>query len=68
MHKAIGVVCLAVGIMLLVWGYNAHQSFGSQLQETFTGSPSDKSIYMLISGAVLSIIGLFEVFRPAKRI
>jgi hypothetical protein len=68
MHKAIGVVCLAVGIMLLVWGYNTHQSFGSQLQETFTGSPSDKSMYMLISGAVLSIIGLFEVFRPAKRI
>ena len=52
--------------MLLVWGYNAHESFGSQLQETFTGSPTDKSMYMLISGAVLSIIGLFEVFRPAK--
>jgi hypothetical protein len=68
MHKAIGVACLVVGILLLVWGYNAHQSFGSQLQETFTGSPSDKSMYMLISGAVLSIIGLFELFRPAKRI
>jgi hypothetical protein len=66
MQKAIGIACLVAGILLLVWGYNAHQSFGSQVQETFTGSPSDKSMYMLIGGAVLSIIGLFQVFRPAK--
>jgi hypothetical protein len=66
MQKAIGVACLVAGILLLVWGYNAHQSVGSQLQETFTGSPSDKSMYLLISGVVLSILGLFQLLRRAK--
>lgn len=63
---AIGVVCLVVGVLLLVWGYNISRSVGSQLKEVFTGSPTDRAMYFYIGGAVLSVIGLFQVFVARK--
>jgi len=66
MQKAIGVACLVVGVMLLVWGHNISQTVGSQVKEAITGSPTDKCIYFYIGGAVLSIFGAFRIFGPGK--
>ena len=63
---AIGVVCLVVGVLLLVWGYNISRSVGSQLKEVFTGSPTDRAMYFYVGGAVLSVIGLFQIFVARK--
>jgi len=66
MKKGIGVACLVVGVILIIWGYNMHQSIGGQVTEALTGSPTDKSMYLYIGGAVLAILGFFQIFRPAK--
>ena len=66
MQKAIGVACLVVGVMLLVWGYNISQTVGSQVKEAITGSPTDRSMYFYIGGAVLSIFGFFRIFGSGK--
>jgi len=66
MQKAIGVACLVVGVLLLVWGHNMSQSVGSQLKEAFTGSPTDKSMYFYIGGVVLSVFGVFRIFWSGK--
>lgn len=66
MQKGTGVAFLVVGIILIVWGYNMHQSVGGQITEAVTGSPTDKSMYLYIGGAVLAILGFFQIFRPAK--
>ena len=66
MQKAIGVVSLVVGVLLLVWGYNISQSVTSQLKEAVTGSPTDRVIYFYIGGAVLSVFGLFQIFVARK--
>lgn len=66
MQLAIGVVCLVVGVLLLMWGYNISRSVGSQLKEVFTGSPTDRAMYFYIGGVVLSVIGLFQVFVARK--
>jgi len=66
MQKAIGVVCLVVGVLLFVWGYNIAQSVTSQLKEAVTGSPTDRVIYFYIGGAVLSVFGLFQIFVARK--
>lgn len=58
MNKAIGIALLVVGVILLVWGVNASDSIGSELSETFTGSPTDKSIWLIIGGVVSGITGL----------
>ncbi len=62
-NKGISVALLAVGIMLSVWGINASDSFGSDVSRFFTGSPTDKAIWLLIGGVVMSIVGLLGLFR-----
>jgi len=56
--RIVGLVVLAVGIALLAWGYQTHESVGSQVAEAVTGSPSEKAIWLLGGGAVASAVGL----------
>ena len=56
-NKLIGFVLLAVGIMLLVMGYNASQSMGSQFKEAFSGSMSDRATMFYLGGALLIHVG-----------
>jgi hypothetical protein len=62
MNKALGIALLVVGIILLVFGINASQSFGSDVSRFFTGSPTDKSVWMMIGGVVAAIVGGFLTF------
>jgi uncharacterized membrane protein len=66
LQLAIGIVCLVAGVFLLVWGYNISRSVTSQLKELFTGSPTDRAMYFYVGGAVLSVIGLFQIFVARK--
>jgi hypothetical protein len=63
MNKAVSLGLLAGGILLLIFGISATGSFSSDISRFFTGSPTDKAIWMLIGGAVLSIVGVVGLFR-----
>lgn len=63
----IGIVALAIGIFLLVRGHDIAQSIGSQVQQVFTGAPSDRSTYFYIAGIVLVVFGAFQMLLAAKR-
>ncbi|HEU5396168.1 MAG TPA: DUF3185 family protein [Verrucomicrobiae bacterium] len=67
MQKLIGVICLAVGILLLVWAHDMSQSLGSQVKQIFTGSPQDRATYFYIGGVVLVIFGVFQSLWPGKK-
>jgi len=62
MQKGIGIICVVVGVLLLVWGHNLAQSIGGQLQNAFVGSPGDKPMHLYIGGAALGLLGLFLIF------
>lgn len=66
MKKALGVIFLVVGVVLIVWAYNMSQSVSGQLQEAFTGSPGDKPMWLYIGGGVLCALGLFQIFLGKK--
>ena len=66
MQRVIGVICLVVGIVLLVRGHDMAQSIGSQVQQVFTGSPSNRSTYFYIAGIALTIFGASQIFWPAR--
>ena len=68
MNKGISVALLAVGIMLSIWGINASDSFGSDVSRFFTGSPTNKAIWLLIGGIVMGAVGLFGLFRGSKNV
>jgi zinc transporter ZupT len=58
MNKLISMAILAGGIVLVVFGVAATESFSSDISRFFTGSPTDKAIWMLLGGIVAIIIGL----------
>lgn len=64
--KAIGIAMLVIGVILVVYGINASDSPASEVKEVFTGTPTDKSIWLLIGGAAVGIVGLFVALRPAR--
>jgi len=66
MNKVISLAVLAGGVLLLVLGISASKSLGSDISRFFTGSPTDKAIWTLIGGVVLSIIGLAGLLRGSK--
>ena len=57
MNKGIGLALLAVGIVMIVFGMNATDSFSSEVSRFFTGSPTDKSIWLLLGGIAATIVG-----------
>ena len=66
MNKAISLAILAAGVLLLIFGISASESLGSDISRFFTGSPTDKAIWMLVGGLVLSIVGLVGLLRGSK--
>ena len=66
MNKVVSLAFLAAGLLLMVFGVNASKSLGSDVSRFFTGSPTDKAIWMLIGGVVLSIIDLAGLLRGSR--
>ena len=66
MNKIISGALLVGGIVLIVLGINATNSFSSDVSRFFTGSPTDKAIWMLIGGIVAGVIGLIGMMRGSK--
>jgi hypothetical protein len=66
MNKIISLALLIGGVVLIVVGINATNSFGSDVSRFFTGSPTDKAVWMLIAGLVAVVIGLSGALRGSK--
>ncbi|MGA2071186.1 MAG: DUF3185 family protein [Sedimentisphaerales bacterium] len=58
MNKLISLAIFAGGVVLVVFGVSATKSFSSDVSRFFTGSPTDKAIWMMIGGIIAIIIGL----------
>lgn len=66
MNIGMSVALLVVGILLLIWGVSATESFSSDVSRFFTGSPTNKAVWLLIGGIVATVVGLFGVLRGTK--
>jgi hypothetical protein len=67
MNKIIFSALIIGGVVLIVLGFNATHSFSSDVSRFFSGSPTDKAIWMLIGGFVAAVIGLFGVTHRPKQ-
>jgi hypothetical protein len=66
MNRIPSIALLAAGIALIIYGVNATNSLGSDFSRFFTGSPTDKSIWLLIGGVLLASVGAVGLLRGAK--
>ena len=67
MNRIVSLTLLIGGVILIVFGVNATNSFSSDVSNFFTGSPTDKAIWMLIGGTVAAIVGLASTLRGGKQ-
>lgn len=66
MQKLIGIICLVAGVLFLVEGYNAAHEFGSKVHHVMTGSVPDRARFLLISGGVMTLIGVLQIYLAKK--
>ena len=66
MNKIISLALVAGGIVLIIYGISASDSIGSGFSRFFTGSPTDKTLWLLIGGIVAVAAGVGGLFRGSK--
>jgi hypothetical protein len=67
MNKALGLALLAVGIALIIYGVDASNSTSSSISRTFNGTPTNKTLWLLLGGIGSAICGVVLAFVPSKR-
>ena len=67
MNKIASLALLVGGVVLMIIGINATNSFSSDVSRFFTGSPTDKAVWMLIGGVVAAGVGLAGTLRGSKQ-
>lgn len=67
MRKGLSIALIATGIVLLILGYRATESFSSDVSRFFTDAPTDKAIWLLIGGTAALLVGLFGFGRGGIR-
>ncbi len=66
MNNLLSLALLIGGVVLLVLGISATNSFNSDVSRFFTGSPTDKAVWMIIGGCVAAAVGLGFTLRGRK--
>ena len=49
------VSLLAIGIILIIYGISANNSVSSDVSRFFTGSPTDRTLWLLIGGVAAAV-------------
>lgn len=62
-RKLLSLILISLGVLLLIWGIQASDSFSSQVSEVFTGTSSDKAMSLMIAGIVSLVVGSYLRFR-----
>jgi multisubunit Na+/H+ antiporter MnhB subunit len=65
--NTIGLIIFALGVVLLILGFNESQSFSSDVSRVFTGNATDRSMWLIAGGAVAVIVGMVLALRGMKR-
>lgn len=65
--RLISIALLIGGIILIIFGISAADSFSSDVSNFFTGNPSDKAMWLIIGGIVMAIAGAFGTLSGRSR-
>lgn len=67
MDTIVSTVLVVVGEVLNILGVEATNSFRSDVSRFFTGSPTDKAVWMLIGGIACALVGLAGTLRGSRQ-
>ncbi|HUR29543.1 MAG TPA: DUF3185 family protein [Planctomycetota bacterium] len=56
--RVFGIVLIVLGVILLGFGFNAHDSVADSVKEGITGRYTDRTMGYLIGGAIAAVAGI----------
>lgn len=62
MYKIFAIVILIVGVVLLVYGLNSANSISSSVTKAVSGTPTDRSLGLIIGGIAGILVGGLVLF------
>jgi len=57
MNRIIGIALIVIGGLLAYYGFQETESPAGELEEAITGSPSDRSLGMIVGGVLVAAVG-----------
>jgi hypothetical protein len=66
MNKPTSLALVVIGVILLVMGLNASDSLSSEISEFFSGTPTEKAIWLMIGGVAALTVGGFGLVRTRR--
>lgn len=60
--RVLGIVVLVIGLVLLGFGLNSTSSAADSIKEGVTGRYTDKTMWYLIGGGALAVLGAASAF------
>jgi hypothetical protein len=66
MNKIVPLALLVGGIVLIIVGFNATNSFNSEIPRFITRLPMNQAVWMLVGGSVAALVGLAMLWRSPK--
>lgn len=67
MTKAISIALIVGGVVLLYFGGQSFHSLSNDVSRFFTGSPTNKTIWLIAGGAVAMLAGLIGLAILSRR-
>lgn len=61
--KTLAPVLLVVGVVLLAAGFNEYGAFGAKMGRALSGSMSQRTVVLFISGGVCAALGLMKLLK-----
>ncbi len=58
MRAFMGLMIVMAGVLLMIYGLNASDSFYSQVSRLFSGATTDTSIWLMVGGVFAVLVGL----------
>lgn len=63
MRRAISVVLIVMGAILLYWGYDLHQQLDVQMIREITGEPPEAVWQYYITGSIALLLGSYGLWK-----
>lgn len=66
MSKIISLILLAVGVVLIIHGVQASDSISSDFSRLIHGGPTNKTVWLMVGGIVLTAVGAGGLMRGSN--
>ena len=66
MNKIISIILLGLGLVIIIYGVSMAEPLRNDFKQLVTGLASQQSLWLVITGAVISLIGVIGMRRKKQ--